>query len=265
MVKTVITYAYFESDSAKYNFDFFVKKELKFRHDVDYIIIVNGHSCSVSIPSLDNLTVIRRDNRGFDFGAYYESVVFMENNNLVYDYYVFLNAGVFGPVLPHYSNYFFMNFHWSTVFTSKITDRVKLVGTTIVCLPSSDLGGYGPKVEGFFFATDQIGLDIMKREGNIFQDHPDKKSAIVNGEYGMSRAIINNGFTLDCMLQAYQGVDWEDKANWNKNNHLHASRKGKYFGKSIDPYEVIFHKWKWIDSDKVNFDIIDQYRQFLKL
>ena len=44
----------------------------------------------------------------------------------------------------------------------KINELVKLVGTTIVCLPHTDAGGYGPKVEGFFFMVDNIGLNLLK-------------------------------------------------------------------------------------------------------
>ena len=39
------------------------------------------------------------------------------------------------------------------MFISKINDKVKLVGTTLCCLPHTDAGGYGPKVEGFFLIS----------------------------------------------------------------------------------------------------------------
>lgn len=35
--------------------------------------------------------------------------------------------------------------------------------------------------------------------------------------------------------------------------------KKQYFGYSINPYDVIFHKWFWHERDTVNFDIIKQY------
>ena len=40
--------------------------------------------------------------------------------------------------------------------------------TTIVCLPHHDAGGYGAKVEGFFFMVDQIGLTVLRNEKTIF-------------------------------------------------------------------------------------------------
>ena len=43
------------------------------------------------------------------------------------------------------------------------------------------------------------------------------------------------------------------------NNNLHPSRKNSFYGYSINPYDVIFHKWYWHNADTVNFDIIKQY------
>ena len=149
-MKIVIIYAYYESPSSVYNLKFFVKKELSLKSNIDYVIVINGEVCSVNIPDLPNLKIIRRENTGYDFGAH---SIALKNISRNYDYYFFMNSGVIGPILPHY---FPKNIHWSKIFTNKINGNIKLVGTTIVCLPPSDAGGYGPKVEGFFFMTDKI-------------------------------------------------------------------------------------------------------------
>jgi len=256
-MKSVIIYVYYKSDVADYNLKYFNEKEIQFRTNIDYIIVINGFEMNTNIilPELNNLTVIKRENIGVDFGGYNAALEFIDNNKKIYDYYFFINSGVFGPILPHYFN----EHHWSNIFIKKINDSVKLVGTTIVCLPSSDAGGYGPKVEGFFFMTDNIGLNLLKNQKNIFCNHPNKHSAIVNGEYGLSKCILNNGYSLDCMLRKYQNIDWKDENNYNLNNNIHPSRNNSFYGKSINPYEVIFHKWYWKDSEKVNFNIIEQY------
>ena len=224
---------------------------------IDYIIVINGYDYDTNIhfPELDNLTIIKRENLGFDFGGYNSGIEYVEQNNKTYDYYFFINSGVIGPILP--TN--FTESHWSNMFIKKINDRVKLVGTTIVCLPHHDAGGYGPKVEGFCFMTDKIGLELLKNQQTIFCNHPDKYSAIVNGEYGLSNCILKNGYSIDCMLHKYQNIDWTDSKNYNLNNNVHPSRKNSFFGKSIDPYEVIFHKWYWKGLPRVNFEIIDRY------
>jgi TonB-dependent SusC/RagA subfamily outer membrane receptor len=72
---------------------------------------------------------------------------------------------------------------------------------------------------------------------------------------------INQSTTLDmvAMLPKYQNIDWLNDANYNLNNNLHPSRKNTFYGYSINPYDVIFHKWFWHERDDVNFDIIKQY------
>lgn len=256
MIKSIIIYTYYNSTSSNYNLKFFVNNEIKYRKHIDYIIVINGFDFSNDIifPTLENVKIIKRKNEGFDFGGHNCALDYIDTNKKIYDYYFFMNSGVIGPILPHY----FEN-HWTNIFIKKINDRVKLVGTTIVCLNDSDAGGYGPKVEGFFFMVDQIGLDLLKNQKTIFCDHIDKYSAIVNGEYGLSNCIFKNGYTIDCMLRKYQGIDWTDKNNYNLNNNEHGSRNNSFFGNSINPYEVIFHKWYWHGESTVNFNIIEQY------
>jgi hypothetical protein len=173
-----------------------------------------------------------------------------------------MNSGVIGPIIPHY-----FTEHWSNVFIRKINSKVKLVGTSIVCLPGKNarLCGQGPHVEGFFFMTDQIGLDLLKNTNAVFSYHLSKYSAIVHGEYGTSECIRSNGYSVDCMLRQYQGIDWEDNKNWHMNSSFHPSKKNRCFGHDLIPYEVIFHKWYWnplengVFGGTVNFDIIKDY------
>ena len=256
-MRSVVIYTYYSSPSSDYNFAFFVKKEITYKQDIDYIIVINGHhyNASIEFPTLDNLTILKRDNIGFDFGGHAHALEYISNNEKVYDYYFFMNSGVIGPILPHY----FTEKHWTDIFIKKINDKVKLVGTTIVCLPHHDAGGYGPKVEGFFFMVDTIGLSILQNQTNIFFNHPDKYSAIVYGEYGLSNCILKNGYSIDCMLPKYQNVDWTNANNYNLNDNLHPSRKNSFYGTSINPYDVIFHKWFWHGMEHVNFNIIEEY------
>jgi len=162
--------------------------------------------------------------------------------------------------LPHIINKInkINEYHWTNFFINKINDKVKLVGTTIVCLPPTDAGGYGPKVEGFFFMVDHFGLELLKEEKTIFCDHETKELTVIKSEYGLSNCILKRGYSIDCMIRKYQGIDWTDKIYWNLNNYKHPSRNKSFFGNSINPYELIFHKWFWY-GDTVNLEIIQQY------
>lgn len=255
--KIFISYVYFKSEHADHHLKFFVDKELSsYNENIHYIIVINGYDCNgITFPERSNITVLKRENIGFDFGGHKHALEYISSNNMQYDYYFFMNSGVFGPITPSY----FTHEHWSNIFIRKINDKVKLVGTTIVCLPHHDFGGYGPKVEGFFFLTDNIGLQLLKDEGTIFYDHPDFDTSIVRSEYGLSNCILRHGYSLDCMIRKYQGIDWQDQNNWTLNNNLHPTRRNSFFGESLNPYELIFHKWKWKDSRPVQFDIVRQY------
>ena len=254
-MKKVIIYSYYQSAVADYNLSHFANNELSYKEDIDYIIVINGYNCNVTFPDLVNLTIIKRPNIGVDFGAYNCGIEFIKDK--IYDYYFFLNDGVIGPIIPHHIK---GKYDWTNSFTDKITDIVKLVGTTIVCLPHTDEGGYGPKVEGYCFVTDHIGLQLLKNEKTIFCDHKNKHDVIVNGEYGLSNCILKNGYSIDCMLHKYKGINWLDKLQWNNNNNIHPSRHNSFYGKSINPYEVIFHKWFWkYEPNNVSFEEIKEY------
>ena len=109
--------------------------------------------------------------------------------------------------------------------------------------------------------TDEIGLETLTINGTIFYNHANKSDAILNGEWGLSKCMFKNGYSIDCMLSKYQNINWLDPHTWdlNINNNNLPSRNNSYFGKSIDPYEVIFHKWFWHGQPTVNFEIIEKY------
>ena len=116
-MKSVIIYTYFSSPSSDYNLDFFVKKELSYKPNIDYIIVINGYKNNDNIvfPEIDNLTIIRRENVGYDFGGHNSALQYIENNQKMYDYYFFMNSEVIGPIIPHYVN----KCHWTDIFIKK--------------------------------------------------------------------------------------------------------------------------------------------------
>lgn len=261
---TAVLYAYHETPQSRANLEFFARVALADHADTTFVVVVNGERCSVDLPERGHCFVLRRENRGFDFGAHAHGIAFLAETfgcpveDLPFEHFVFLNSSVAGPFLP---SYWPRELHWTRVLTSRLNDRVKLVGPSIVCLPPADAGGYGPRVEGYCFATDRVGLAAALRRGSVFVDHATKRDAIVEGEYGLSRAILAAGHTLDCLLYRYQGVDWTDPANWNENDNRHPSRAGDYGGISIHPFEVVFHKWYWSDQPDrpVAGDYVERY------
>jgi len=249
---TAVIYSYFESPNSAKNLRFFL--EFGICRNIVYVIVIQGHNCSVPLPNIPSLHFVRRDNRGYDFAAYSAGIQFLMRFTGVFDALrlpfravVFLNSGVVGPFLPAY---YPKGHSWTAAFTDRLSGAVKLVGTSLVCLPPSDLGGWGPRVEGMCFATDITGLSLMLQTG-VFQDSREKhgpNGVIVAGEYAMSRILLDHGYNLDTLLFRYQGIDWRQKANWNCNGNIHPSRRGSNDGVDIQPLEVIFHKMHWVND-----------------
>jgi hypothetical protein len=262
-MRVLVNYSYYETPIAKYNLEFLLYQENKsqLNSHVDYNIIIQGFHCSVTLPEDKQFRIIRKVNRGYDFGAHEEGLKMRLKDNdideiseLPYDAFVFLNSGCTGPFLPNY-----INLHWTQLFCSKLTDQVKLVGSSIVCLPTTDLGGFGPKVEGFFFCLDKIGLSLLWKKGNVFTSHKNKTEAILNGEYGMSKDILAAGYNLDCLIYRYKDIDWRDRKNWKCNDCKFPSRSNTLDGISLHPFETIFHKAHWHDKEDVRMKDVNKY------
>lgn len=265
-MKTVVSYAYFETNRSMYNFDFFVQTGVTNDPNILFIFVINGHNCAVQLPTYDNCVILKRDNIGFDFGAHRASIDYLTETykcavqDIPFDYFICMNCGVIGPFLPAF---YPKNLSWTNIFTDKLNDKIKLVGSSLVCFEYKAMTGRGPHVEGFCFCLDKIGLTIVFNKKTIFISHLTKENAINNGEYGLSKAILEAGYSIDCLLYKYQNIDWSNQRNWiNQNNNTFPSRSGSYDGITIHPFEVVFHKWFWLNSLPVNFNYVVKYRKW---
>ena len=165
--KTLVVYTYFSSPSSDYNLDFYCKHAITESVEVDYIIVINGDRCPVHIPTKSNLKVIY-------FGGHKAALDSL--NGKRYDYYMFINSVVLGPFIPVTEHDPTMP-HWVHRFTTKITDKVKLVGTSFI--------GESLVVDPLCCMTDQIGLDLMIKDGTIFD----------------SNCILKHGYSIDCIVE----------------------------------------------------------------
>ena len=269
-MEVIISYAYYETKQSMYNFDFFCQVGIVDDPKLLYIIVINGYTCSVEIPNFKNIIVIKRDNIGFDFGAHGVSITHLLDQyetieNIPCNNFMFINCSVIGPFLP---SYYPTNIHWTNIFTSRLSESIKLVGTSLVNIQfvkNKLFNNFaGPNIEGFCFCLDKVGLLLVYNKGTVFVNHQNKQLCIHDGEFGLSNVITDNGYNIDCLLYKYENVDWTDKQNWiiYNNDHKFPSRKDKYDGISIHPFEVVFHKWYWFNDDIVNYDYVKKYKQW---
>ena len=242
-----LLYAYHETDACALNLGFLLRfGGLALFPDLAVVLVVNGHALSVPLPlDLPSLIVLGSENEGLDFGAY--SAGLAELARVVGsagpqpELFGFLNCGVSGPFLPAFLS---PSFDWFGAFASRLNSRVRLVGAYLSCLPAGDAGGRGPRIEGHSFFTDAQGLRVLE-EAHVMRPMLSKYDAIVNGEYGLTRAVFTAGFTIDTLLYRYQNVDWRDEANWDCNGNRFVGRGGGYEGGDVNPFETIFFKRVW--------------------
>lgn len=117
--RPLIVYAYAESENARDNLKFFLKRGL--HAAADFIFIFNGETdASDLVPrNLENIKIVQRDNTCFDIGAFGE-VLSKDALWQRYKRFITMNASIRGPFLPFWSDQC-----WTDALLSKITDKVK--------------------------------------------------------------------------------------------------------------------------------------------
>eukprot|EP00980_Cylindrotheca_fusiformis_P013161 scaffold3337_cov95-Cylindrotheca_fusiformis.AAC.4 len=141
------------------------------------------------------LRVIRRENTCYDMGSMY--VVLNTFDLSQYDYFVYLNCGVTGPLFWNSAT-----ISWTRFFTSLLNDQIKMAGLSINC---QFMGRHNTThVQSMAFALDKIGLGIIQSSGAVYNCHQngtamtkeDRLGLIDRYEIGMSRAILQSNYSI---------------------------------------------------------------------
>jgi len=229
-------YAYYEKNEMYAdNLRYFLKYGIV--SNIDYYIIING-KCTVEIPHLKNITVIHRENEGYDFGAWSHCIKYLQK---MYDYYIFINSSVRGPYRSE----------WLHEFLELFDDvsNVKLVGTSINVHTPKNSNYIFPHVQSMFFILDSEAFYYLKNINFFNEDKYNKSNfatIVHNGEIEMSTLVLKNNWNINCILTKYRGYDYRRiKSNFNKHADIYEGDPyydGAYFGDTIKPKDVIFFK-----------------------
>lgn len=230
-VKTLIIYAYYETPDSRRNLSFFCRHGISPYRDRHHVIVING-ACSIEdqIPRFENVSVMKRENRGFDFGGWAHALRHTAYDQ--FDYFFFLNSSVTGPFLPSYQD----SSSWPDLFTSMLSDKVKLAGITI------DGGTNRVFVHSMFLVTDRTGLELLMRNG-IFTDNDNdvsKDDVVYGREVRTSEIILTNGFDIDCLAMPHSKQSLQQLRNSPFGNLW---IPGTYYdGSTLEPLDVVFFK-----------------------
>jgi hypothetical protein len=117
--RTLITYVYAESATARENIKFFVKHGL--HAAADFIFIINGETDILHIiPKADNIKVVERENDCYDLGSHAE-ILTMNNLWKGYKKFVLMNASIRGPFMPIWAEGC-----WTDMYLARVTEKVKV-------------------------------------------------------------------------------------------------------------------------------------------
>jgi lipopolysaccharide biosynthesis protein len=248
-MKYLVVYSYYETYYAPENLLFFLQNGVTSDPNVHYVFVISSPACSVPILPLDNVTVIHRENFGYDFGSWGAGLKAV--NVEQYDRFVFLNATALGPFVPRYVP---TSLSWLQLFTHRLSDSVKIVGPTLNYLP------YYPElnkhIQSFAYGTDREGIRIWLDAGMFDPKVSDKKTLIATHELELSRLLLARGYDLFA-FQLSENVNSKitDKTKLHDDPHFNDS----YYGLAVNPLEVMFVK-----SNRLKNDYVAKYRAWMR-
>jgi len=162
------------------------------------------------------IKVITRKDRCYDMESI-RTVVTTMNVQALYDNLLFINCGLvgpkFGPGSPKLIPSSPTNIqngkpkmvpysHWSQLYTSKLTDSVRLVGHSI----NTHFHTFFPHVQSFLYALRTDTVPILLSSGAIYDcgltqeelgSNPEKRFELINRyEVGMSTQLLKRGYKI---------------------------------------------------------------------
>jgi hypothetical protein len=244
--KYVCFYAYYEkNEQYKENLEYFLNNR-GILDNVDYYIIINGDS-TVNIPEKDNIQIIKRENKGFDFGAWSNALKKIDKS---YDYYIFMNSSVRGPYVKENEN-------WIDKFMELFNKPdVKLVGTTINILEENIFGdnllhrfNHEPPyshVQSMFFIVDNEAIQFLNEKDFFNEESINNENnlnyIILKYEIGLSQHILKNNWNINCIVPEYRDQDYRTLDHNINTGYSDVVYKNGFFGRTLTPEEVVFYK-----------------------
>lgn len=246
--KIFLVAIYEKNQDYKSNILYFIDNGIK--DDIDYLFILNNDiTFENQIPIKSNVSILKRQNDGYDFGGYCLGIQSLKHKQ--YDYYFFVNSSTIGPFIPSYiSNSF------DQIFISKFVNNVHLVSPTIIILEKSSfllntnlLPHYQRKIypicQTFMFVIDSIGFELLNKYN--FFDYFYKNEFLKIGqekECLLSMIMLHNNYNIACLMPEFKNINFVNLENthYTYENNYNPIIENQLFGRTMHPYEVIFHK-----------------------
>lgn len=234
------------NESVKY----FIKYGIIKASNYTYYLICNNPNMGVDMSGYKNIVFISRENKGFDFGGWGETLLYNDIYKR-YSHYIFINSSCIGPfVQPYHKG------EWPMIFLNKLSTTIKLVGSTINTCRKPITHSH---VQSYCFAMDHECLEYLIQQKifsntnyatgalihNKYHSTP-RRDIVIDWEVRMSRLVIEKGWNIGCLMNCYSGIDFRFKdkkpEDYNVEYLDDPCYENAYYGRTLHPYDVIFVK-----------------------
>lgn len=163
------------------------------------------------------------------------------------DAVVVVDASVRGPFVPAYLQR--AGLHWTAAFSSRLSGGQGdpwMTGSAISCEGAPRDGDAAgpwrrhPYLLPYAWAVDRRGASALARDADVLRCHADAWAERYHGDSGAALAVLSRGGGLDTLLARFQGIDWQDGANWHCNGGVRPDVDLSYDGVSVSPFEAVF-------------------------
>jgi hypothetical protein len=248
---TLIVLAHYFDRLGRDNLQFFLAQGLVPDSAYHFVVVVNGQvppgwseKLNKIAEAYSNFEWHAHNNTGYDFCVYKDALTSLPLKVSIKDIrnFVLLNKSLRGPFVPSYYER-----PWPDVFTSRLTDRVKLSGTSINC---GDGRSIGLHVQSMLWA---FSADILPFMLARFRCLATKTDVIMALEVGLPRELAARGFRFAStmrMLDSKEGVPdastgaicaWSaGQSGLRRGGDQYY--QGAYAGIDLHPLETVFFK-----------------------
>jgi hypothetical protein len=195
-MKTLILYTFHElNERVKY----FLKHAIFEDTTTDFLIIINSMNLEIDVPSY--VKIMKRENIGFDFGAWSEGLL-QDNLYKSYDRFLFVNSSAIGPFVPSDSSE-----KWTDLFFNGVQGTTKLFGCTINTCENPKQFSH---VQSYVFAVEKETLEHLINSSifSLTNHARTYHEAVWNKEVLMSRLVLQQGWNIGCRMKYYNDVDF---------------------------------------------------------
>lgn len=283
--KTIIFYSYYErlnETKNQTNLAFFIRNGLNnFNLGNIKVIFILNKKCEVEC--FDNIKydydILRNNKNNYtDFEAWKDGISFVTKKykNFLFnitEYICCINCSVTGP--------FYNNKNWLEPFYNKMNiEKSNICSPIINFLKENDRGGPGPRIPSYFFLvkiTPKIMNLLLNTKINtnsnntknigynyntcVFGYKINRENWILNGEYGLTRILLNNGIKISCLVYSNINYFLYDGNNNLCKQYSHILDRNVNNDYKYNIQDLIFVKNNWRCSDNMRDSLPILYNQ----